>query len=339
MPKARFTQRDVAQRAGVSQAAVSYVLNDLDTKAISPETRQRVLAAIEELGYVPDGVARGMRTGRSMLIGSVIPDITNPFYPAFQRGVQDIADTAGYSLVTFNSDGERSRELASIRAALQCKVDGLIVSLFETTSSDLDFVLAQDIPVVVYGEMTDTPDPLPYDLIDIDIVRAIGDVVTYLHERGHRSIAVVDGPALLARTTPRVDAYRAAMESRGLPVDERLILRTDFTEQGGYTAMEQVLRLDPRPTSVIAGNDVIAMGMLAMAEKAGVRVPDDIAVVGYDNIPASRLLRPALTTVALHPERIGARAIELLLDRLTGTAGDERRLEYLPHDLIIRDSA
>lgn len=339
MKRPRLTQRDVAERAGVSQAAVSYVLNGTNMGSVSSETRRRVLAAIEELGYVPDGVARGMRTGRSMLIGSVIPDITNPFYPAFQRGMQDVADSAGYSLVTFNSDGNRDRELASIRAALQCKVDGLLVSLFETTTHDLAFLLARDIPVVAYGEMIDTPTPLPFDLIEIDIPRAIEDVVGYLHERGHTAIALVDGPILPARSNPRLAAYKMALEARGLSVDERLILRTDFSEQGGHAAMDRLFRLRPRPTAVIAGNDLIAMGLLAGAEERGVRVPADLAIVGYDDIPAARLLRPALTTVALHPERIGARAAELLLERLAGNAGRERRSEVLPHELVIRDSA
>lgn len=339
MSRTRLTQRDVARQAGVSQAVVSYVVNGTNTKAISAGTRQRVLVAIEELGYVPDGVARGMRTGRSMLIGSVIPDITNPFYPAFQRGVQDIAKSAGYSLVTFNSDGAHERELASIRTALQCGVDGLIVSLFETSSTELELLYSQNIPIVVYGAMADTPEELPYDLIDIDIPQAINEVVTYLHQRGHRAIAVVDGPLLTARTNPRVGAYEEAMRSLGLPINERLILRAEFSEQGGYDAMQQLLALQPRPTSVIAGNDVIAMGMLVKAEDAGIHVPGDIAIVGYDDIPSARLLRPALTTVALHPERLGARAVELLLDRLTGEAHPEHRQELLPHDLIIRDSA
>lgn len=339
MSKKRLTQRDVARQAGVSQAAVSYVLNGTNNRAVSQDTRHRVLQAIEQLGYVPDGVARGMRTGRSMLIGSVIPDITNPFYPAFQRGMQDLVEPAGYSLVSFNSDGARSRELASIRAALQCRVDGLILSLFETTSADLEQLYVRNIPVVLYGTMADAPEPLPYDLIDIDIPKAITEVVAYLHHQGHQAIGVVNGPILPARANPRVTAFRAAMDSLGLDVDERFILRTEFTEQGGYDAMGRLLDLQTRPTSVIAANDVIAMGMLAKAEEAGAQVPDDIAIVGYDDIPAARLLRPALTTVALRPERIGARAMELMLDRLTGTANAERRTEFLPYDLIVRDSA
>jgi LacI family transcriptional regulator len=337
--KTRLTQRDVARQAGVSQAVVSYVLNGTNASAVSADTRQRVLAAIQELGYVPDGVARGMRTGRSMLIGCVIPDITNPFYPAFQRGIQDRSVTSGYSLVTFNTDGARGRELAGIRAALQCGVDGLVVSLFETCSEDLGLLHDRRIPFVVYGALADQPHELPYDVLDVDIAGAAREVVRYLHHKGHRSLGLIDGPQFAARRNPRADAVRDAMSSLGLPIDERFMLRTDFSEQGGYHAMERLLGAPTRPTGVIAANDVIAMGMLAKAEEAGVAVPREMAIVGYDDIPAARLLRPALTTVSLSPERIGARAVELLLDRLVGSSPASRRQELLPYKLIIRESA
>lgn len=339
MSKSRLTQHDVARHAGVSQAVVSYVLNDTGGGRITEATRNRVLSSIDVLGYVPHGVARGMRTGRSMLIGSVIPDITNPFYPAFQRGMQDLAETAGFSLVTFNSDGERGRERSSIRAALQCGVDGLIVSLFQTSSEELDLVLAQNIPLVVYGALAAQPATLPYDLLDIDIALATREVVTYLFEQGHRAIGLIDGPENLCRKRPRIPAYRAALSERGLPPNEQLIVHAEFSEMGGYEAMNQILEHGPRPTSVIAANDIIAMGILAKIDEVGLSVPNDIAVVGYDDIPAARLLRPALTTVALHPGRIGARAVELLLDRLRGTVSGEGRSVFMPHSLVIRTSA
>lgn len=338
MSKTRLTQRDVARKAGVSQAAVSYVLNGSNDSAVSEVTRQRVLAAMEELGYVPDGIARGMRTGRTMLIGAVIPDITNPFYPAFQRGMQDAADEAGYSVVSFNSDGARARELASIRAALQVGVDGLVVSLFETTTEDLNAAFTRNIPVVVYGTLADDRALLPYDLIEIDIPRAVDEVVQHLVQRRHTAIAVVDGPQLRTRANPRIGAFQDAMRTRGLAVDERLLLRTEFSEQGGYQAMDRLLSLERKPTAIIAANDVVAMGLLTKAEEAGVAIPGDIAIVGYDDIPAARLLRPALTTVALHPETIGQRSVELLLDRLSRASTAPGRREFLPHRLVIRDS-
>lgn len=339
MSKVRFTQHDVARRAEVSQAVVSYVINRTNLASVSEDTRQRVLSAIEELGYVPDGVARGMRTGRSMMIGSVIPDITNPFYPAFQRGVQDVAEAAGFSLLTFNSDGVRDRELSNMRTALQCGVDGLIMSLFQTTTKDLTMIHAHNIPLVIYGSLTDQPLELPYDVLDIDIERATKQIVMYLFQKGHRSIALIGGPDDGARVRPRAAAFREIMTELGVPIDDRLMVQTEYSEAGGHDAMSRILKITPYPTCVIAANDVIAMGVLSRINEAGLSVPDDISVVGNDDIPAARLLRPPLTTVALHPERIGMRAMELLLDRLTGTVSGEGRTEFMPHSLVIRASA
>jgi LacI family transcriptional regulator len=190
LPK-RPTQDDVARVAGVSQTVVSVVLNDRSTVAISPETRQRVLAAIDELGYVPDGSARGLRTRKTLIAAGLIPDITNPFYPAFQRGIQDVADANDYDLIAYNTDGIRAKELRCLRAMQRARVDGIIATPFQLTAEDFSPLLRSGVPVVVFGELVSEPASPPFDSLFVNDSAAASELVAYLLDRGYRPLGMI----------------------------------------------------------------------------------------------------------------------------------------------------
>lgn len=335
----RPTQADVARLAGVSQPVVSYVLSGDPDAPVAPETRERVLAAIAQLRYVPDRTARSLRNRRTSTVAGIIPDITNPFYPAFERGVQDIAEAAGYDLVTWNTDGVGDKERKALRAARESRVAGLIVTPFHLDLDDL-LPLAEDgIAVVVNGEVPYDPTPAGIDVVGIDNAAAAAGAVAYLIERGHTRIGMIAGEEGTPPREGRVRGYEQALRAHALPLDAVLIRHGDFAEAGGYHAAGELLKLPDRPTAVFAANDLMAMGAMIRFREEGVRVPEDIAIVGYDDIPAARLVHPPLTTVAQYPERIGRRAAELVVERLEGRAPAFGRRERLPFDLIVRESA
>lgn len=335
----RPTQADIARAAGVSQTVVSLVLNDCSLVAIAPATRNRVRSVAEQLGYVTDGPARSLRTGQSLLVASLIPDITNPFYPAFERGIQDLADARGYDLVAFNTDGLRPKELRALRSVQRTRVDGVIATPFQLTVADFAPLLAQSVPVVIFGELTDEPETPAFDSVVIDDDTAAGELVAYLIDRGYRPIAMIAGSAEVLRREGRVRAYQRLLAQRGLPQAEMVARGADPTEAGGYVAMRELLTQPTRPRAVFAANDMMALGALVAIREQGLRVPEDIAVAGFDDITVARLANPPLTTVAQFPEQLGRRAAELLFARLAGTVQGPGQRIALPYQLIVRASA
>ena len=320
----RPTQADVARVAGVSQAMVSYILNDNAVIAVLPETRQRILNAMDELGYVPDRRAQSLRTRKTYTIAGIIPDITNPFYPAFQRGIQDVAERHGYDLITYNTDGVAEKELKCLRSVRQGQADGIIGSFFHATAEHLRPLLDHDIAVVRFEARRQEGGDLPLDTI-------------YLIERGHRRIGMIAGRQ--GPRSMRVLGYRQALTDHNIPLHDALIRDSDFTEQGGYAGMQELLALAPRPMAVFAANDLIAFGALLALRDVGLRVPQDIAITGFDDIPAARFVSPPLTTVAQCAHIIGRRAAEMVLERLNGELPEVGRCEEMPYELIVRESA
>ncbi len=336
-PRRRATQADVARLAGVSQAIVSYVVTNSTSVSIPQETRERVLQAIEALGYVPHSAGRTLRTRKTYTVAGIIPDITNPFYPAFERGIQDVAQAHGYNLITCNTDGNASNEHTYLRLAHEGRVDGLVGVFFHVTTVHLRPLLDRGIAVVRLEPTCKRTGHLPLDNIYVDNTGAAHAATTYLIERGHRRIAMLAGQS--GPQQARVRGFLRAIIENGLPQDDGLIQGSGFTENDGYSDMQLILERSPRPTAVFAANDLIAMGALIALRDAGLRVPQDIAMVGFDDIPAARLVSPALTTVAQFPERLGRRAAEMLFERLSGAVTSDGRCELMPHQLIVRESA
>lgn len=334
----RPTQREVARLAGVSQAVVSYVLNDVQTASIAPETRQRVREAIATLGYVPNNAARSLRSRKTMTVAAIIPDITNPYYPEFIRGIQDACRSVGYDVLAFNTDGVRDIECSSLEAARRSRADGVILTPFFVTLDDLMPLLKEGTPIAMLGETQPAGD-LPLDTISISGEDAAATVVNYLLDRGHTRIGMISGLAATATRESRVRGYRRALAEHHIRLDEVLIRGGDFTEHGGYEAMQELANLDPRPTAVFAANDLMAMGALIACRELGIRVPHDIALAGFDDIPAAKLVTPPLTTLNQHAHATGQQAAELLLSRLTGSYVGASRHVHRSFTLVPRESA
>ena len=333
----RPTQADVARLANVSHTTVSLVLNNGVSLSVPAETRQRVLDAIEALGYVPDRTARSLRTRKTYTIAGVIPDITNPFYPTFERGIQDVTERHGYDLLMYNTDGSADKERKLLRLLLQGRVDGVIAVLFHLTAKDLATLLEMNIAVVRFLAAQPELGDLPIDNIYLDNSLAAQRVVSYLISRGHTRIGMIAGQK--GPREARVLGYSQALAQHHIPLEEILIRSGDFTETGGYESMRELLTLTPRPSAVFAANDLMALGAMMAIREAGLRVPDDIAVAGFDDIPAARLVYPSLTTIAQFQHRLGQRAAEMLFERLNGMAPPGARREEMPYELIVRESA
>lgn len=314
---------------------MSNVLNDND--GMNQVTRENVRKAIAELGYIPDLSARTLRTRRTLTIASIIPDITNPFYPVLARGIQDVLEEAGYNLIIFNTDGMLERERKSLEWMLERRVDGAIVVYFHLSSRELKKLSETNTAVVRLVAKLPRRNTTSFDNLFVDNEAAAYEASAYLLGKGHKQIAFIGSKVGPGRE--RELGYRRALQEQGIEPSDDLVLHTDFTVEGGKKAMEQFLDLPLRPTAVFAANDLIAFGVMSQARVSRLRVPQDIAVVGFDNLPAAQLVTPMLTTVNLFNEETGKRAAELLLERLKGQADTTGRNEEMPFELLKRESA
>lgn len=329
----------MAKSAGVSQSMVSYVFNDNSKISVPPETRQRIWTAIKELGYVANSAAQSLRTRKTYTIAGIIPDITNPFYPAFEKGIQDKAEARGYDLIMYNTGGTQEKEQKCLHSLQQGRVDGVIAVLFHLRTNDLRVLLEREIAVVRLEAMKREAGKLdlPLDNLYVDNVAATRTAVDYLIGRGHSRIGFIVGKS--GPWKARDLGYRQALVEHGIVVDETLILEGDFQENSGYYCMWELLQLSSRPTAVFAANDMMAMGALAAIKEAGLEVPRDVAIVGFDDIPTAKLVTPALTTITQFQESLGRRATEMLFERLDGTTPGHGRFEEMPYELVVRESA
>lgn len=335
--KKRPTQADVARLAGVSQAMVSYVFNNSMTFSVPEETRRRILDAVTAVGYVPDRTARGLRTNKTYSVACVIPDITNPFYPAFARGIQDSLEQHGYDVILYNTDGVAEKEQKYLHLIQQNHVDGAILTTTHLDVDDFQTLLKRHIAVVKMDVGPSVFPGLPVDVVYSDSTGAARMAVQHLLDRGHTRIAMLNGRGGPPRDT-RLIGYRTTLMERGITVDEALIQPGDYSEESGYRGMHRLLALENRPTAVFASNDLMAIGALSALEQANLRVPQDVAVIGFDDIPVARMVRPPLSTIAHFSEKQGQRAAELLMERISGAFDGDGRSVEMPYRLIIRQS-
>ncbi|MDX3103463.1 substrate-binding domain-containing protein [Nonomuraea angiospora] len=326
--------RRVADLAGVSATTVSHTLNG--RRPVSEETRRRVLRAIEELGYRPNVLARGLRTSRSQTIGLIIPDITNPFYPALARGLQDVLGPAGYDQIISNTDGVRRTEQAAIEHMIARQVDGLAFAVFHTHAEDLLPAIEAGIPVVRLGGRLVQRG---VDLVHSDDEGGAAEATRYLLGCGYRRIAFVCGPAAEGPAAERVAGYRAALAEAGVAPDQALVAHTHFSRAGGAEGVARLLELAEPPDAVLCANDVMAIGALDVAAQRGLRVPGDLAVMGFDDIDAAGMVSPGLTTMANPAREIGQATAVRLLDRLRDAIDEPSTELVVPARLVRRQSA
>jgi len=322
----------VARRAGVSIATVSHVINN--TRHVSEELRSRVLAAIAELNYQPSGVARSLRRKQTRTIGMVIPDNCNPFFAEVARGIEDASFDQGYNVILCNSDGDVEKELDYLELLTRKRVDGLVLVSAGASQATVDMLAAQQGAVVIVDREISG---LMADLVMTDNRQGGYQATSYLLGLGHRRIACIAGPSPLTPSADRVAGYGKALCEAGVPLDKGLVLTGDFQSRSGHAAMQTLLKLAERPTAVFTCNDMMAMGAICAIQQAGLRVPDDVSVVGFDDITLASFTCPPLTTVAQAKHEMGVLAFELLSQRMQDGELAPRR-ELLETELVIRGS-
>lgn len=338
-PVQRITMRDVAKRAKVSQSTVSRVLRPTEQAiAIGEEARQRVLDAVEELGYFPNLHAGSLRGQKTHLIAMMIADITNPFYHPIVRAVQDIAHLHRYDVLVANSDHMRANELLFCESMIRRPVDGIIMVPYHLTTEDIQQLWVQTgAAIAILGSHITHPH---IDVMGVDDQKATYELTTWLiRERQHTRIAYLGVTSHFAVGARRHAAYGAAMADAGLVIDPAYFQEGDWSVESGRQAMTRLLQLPQPPTAVMACNDQMAIGAILAAEALQVRVPDDVAVVGFDDIPAASWLRPRLTTVAQPATAIGQYLAHAVFSRIEGVAAEQSLLHQIQCQLRIRESA
>lgn len=327
------TIKDVALRAGVSVTTVSHVVNA--TRLVSTEGRERVEAAIRELGYVPSAVARSLKSNTTRTLGMLIPNCSNPYFAEIVRTVEDRCFAAGYNLVLCNTDDEPERQGVYLQVLGERRIDGVIVVSTGDDASLRIMLQGLKMPVVLVDREIDG---LPYDLVETAHQQGALLATRHLVSLGHRRIACIRGPEGLAPADQRVAGWRAGLAEAGLDTEEDALLwQGDFSSQSGYEALHAILRSDRRPTAVFVCNDLMAIGALCAAHEAGVRVPDELSVVGFDDIELARFASPPLTTVAQPKRRIGALAVDMLIERVSRRRHEVRSMVLEP-ELVVRSS-
>jgi LacI family transcriptional regulator len=312
------TIRQVAERAGVSVATVSYVLNDV--RKVRPETEQRVLTAARELGYHPNAAARSLVVGRSSILGLVVPDIENPFFPEITKSFQETASAAGMETIVINTNYDMQRTRNAVDRLVSLQVPGAAFLTSQIDTSIKESLAKRNIPAIY---MDHAVGGVTAGNIVIDYEGGIAQAFDHLVKLGHRRIGLIGGPAHGATAQRRKQAFLAAAESAG--VDQRVI-ESDFTVQGGYFSCSRLLGgFDA--TAVIAANDLMAIGALHCAYDRQLSVPASLSVVGFDDITFAQFTQPALTTVAVPRAEIGQRAFRLLWSMISRENGEETRLD------------
>lgn len=328
----RPTIIDVAQLAGVSKSTVSRVLQGQDTP-VSEETRARVQQAIAALGYEHNAVASSLRTDRTCMMMLAIPDITNPFWPEVARGLQDTVERAGYSVVFANSDWDPEREVSFLRMARRNRFDAIAINPTRVTNDEL---LASGIPAVILGLRDDFPD---FDMVGSDSQQGTLAALEHLYALGHRRIGVIHGLyQSQVASRARRNGYEEFLRRTQLPSDPALIAEVPFDLAGGYQGCQALLNLADRPTAIFAANDILAIGAMQAARAAGLAIPEDLSIIGMDDIYSAATTTPPLTTLAKDKYAIGQQAGRFLLERIQGSAPRQARRCAIPCRLVLRGS-
>ncbi|MDV9168770.1 LacI family DNA-binding transcriptional regulator [Streptomyces sp. W16] len=337
------TMVDVARSAGVSVATVSHVLND--TRPVLPSTRQAVLSAIEELGYIPNTLARSLVTSRTRSIGLAVSAISNPYFTEILQGVEAGALEHGYSLLIADPHDDPEHELKVVQLLHERRVDGMIVAPSADPGALVAHLGRHSVPTVFLDRVVEAPpdDPSPsdqacaFDQVCAENIEPTAQLVTHLAGLGHRRIGLVAGLPGLSTTGERIAGYRYGLAAAGLPYDERLLAHGDSESAGGERATSTLLSLAAPPTALVTANNAMTIGALRALREHGLSVPGDLALCCFDDFAWADLFEPRLTAIAQPSKEIGAEAVRLLLDRLAAPDRPARVLR-LPCAFVHRTS-
>lgn len=328
------TLQDVGRRAGVSAMTVSRVING--RAGVDAETQRKVEEAIAELDYVPNRIARGLLSQKTQTIGLIVPDVVNPFFAPVVRGAETTARRAGYRVLLCNSEGDLRLEREYIEDLVAHRVEGLLLAPASDASRHSVFPLLRGgFPLVLLDRSLPDSD---CDLVVSDSVSGARRLVEHLLAIGHRDIAHFTDAEDTSTGRDRLAGYRDALAAAALPERDDFVFRTTVDQIGGYRATQEVLALDPRPTAIFAVNNMTAVGAMKALRERGLSVPEDIALVCFDDVEHLAVLSPFLTVIDQPAETLGGLGAQLLLERIAGKAGIRPRRITLQTDLIVRRS-
>lgn len=331
-----ITLRDVAAAAGVHPATASRALNPATRPLVNEETAKRVLEAAEQLGYRPNPIARGLKTNRSYTVGVVVPDLRNPLFPPIARGIEERLEPSGYTSVLANTDNDHEREKLSFEALRARQVDGFITGTARREHPLLRELAATGLPIVQVNRRVDEDD-LPSVVADDHA--GIRMAIDHLVALGHRDIAHVAGSLEVSTGLHRYEGFLQAMDERGLDAHrDRVPTALNYSEEEGRRLTEALLADGLQFTALIAGNDLMALGCIDALRAAGLRVPEDVSVVGFNDMDWSDRFDPPLTTVRVPHHELGVQAAALLLDRLAEPEETPKHL-VLPVEMVVRGSS
>ncbi len=328
------TMKDIAKLAGVSTSTVSHVINK--TRFVSEEISERVNNAAKELNYyAPSALARSLKVNRTKTIGMLVTTSTNPFFGEVVKGVERSCYHKGYSLILCNTEGDNERMRQSINTLLQKRVDGLILMCSSLEGERIDvFERYPDIPVVVmdWGPMLFTSDKIQDNSLRGGYLAA-----KYLIDCGHTEIGCITGPLIKHQAQMRYEGYKRAMNEAGLDFNANWIIESDFECEGGYQAFKKMAERGTLPSSIFVSNDMMAMGVINAANELSIKVPDDLSIIGYDDIHIAKFMSPSLTTIHQPKYRLGQAAVETLVRKLDDKSNEAQVVQLEP-TLVVRNS-
>ncbi|HCY75447.1 MAG TPA: transcriptional regulator [Ignavibacteriales bacterium] len=336
MKNSNPTLKSIALKLGVSVTTVSRALNGKSNRyRISKETELKILKAAKELAYSPNQLARGLRLKRTNTIGYIIPDISNPFFASIAKSVEKSARKFGYSIILCDSEESTDIEKESLQLMLNRKVDGLIISPVGLEVSHLVAVSQKNIPIVLLDRYFPNLN-LPF--VTSDNYQGALEAVNLLIENGHTRIACIQGLKNTSPNNDRVRGYKDAHLNKQLTIDESLIVGDSFGEDNGYIETKLLLRKNPLPTAIFSVSNLISLGAIRAISEEGLKIPEDISMISFDDQPYSRFLSTPMTTVSQQSTQIGQIATKLLLDQIESKRSHDPQGIFLPTKIILRDS-
>lgn len=332
MPAHEITIVDVADEAGVSYATVSRVINNKDH--VSPEKRERVLRAMAQLGYVANMQARSLAGGESRVVGLLVDYLSSSYMDEIIRGIDEALDAENYDLMLYTTHRRKTKESAYVTKLTRRLADGLLLILPRNAAAYLDTLRQRQFPHVLVDYLSDKQN---VPSVSTTNFRGAYDAMSFLLSLGHRRIGFITGTMEFGCARDRLDGYRAALKDHGIPVDPHLVCEGNFMQPQGYQNAQRLLSLPEPPTAIFSSNDMMAFGVMEAARERGLRLPEDLSIVGFDDIPQASYVHPALTTVRQPLEEMGRSAAHLLLKYIAHPNAEIERIE-LPTRLIIRES-
>lgn len=328
------TMRQIAERAGVSIGTVSHVINE--TATVRPKLRDRVLDAIRSMGYQPSALAQGLRKNRTNMLGMVIPDITNPFFPGVVRGAEDVAYKRSFRVILCNADNDPFKEASYVRELRSYQIAGLLIipAAGADIAGHLRAYASASVPVVCIDRV---PEGWKGDAVLVANAEGAYLATRHLIHMGHKRLAVIAGPLGLTNAAERLKGFKRALNEALIDIEQEFVQEASFDTASGYQAAVRLLRMLPRPTGIFACNDLMAFGVLQAARELGLRCPEDVSIAGFDCLEFTKFTDPSLTSVYQPGYQLGATAARLLLQRVDGLRSAPKKV-LLPTELKKRNS-